>query len=197
MKRLLITALLACAIVIGWVAGSRAQDIPTAPPTPTPDPHVYTDRAMSFRAPADYIALGQRKISASELDTDNPTVLAVWAYPSKDTPRRIVLSAEPFDGLNVSDWDGQFEQQMRGQFDSVLFKDKSHIALSNGMPAMFMSMSTGEGFSAQKFFCVIWVDGQRGMSVMLQDAYDDLTPERARAVLTANLTAVRYPPDGT
>lgn len=196
MKRLLITALLVCTIVIGWAAGSRAQDIPTAPPTPTPDPHVYTDRAMSFRVPPDYVSLGRRTVSVSDLGMD-PTVLAAWAYPSKDTPRRIFLSAESFDGTDVNDWDSEFEQQMRGQFDNVLFKDKSHIALSNGMPAMFMTMSEGEGFSAQKFFCVIWVDGQRGMSVVLQDSFDDLTPERARAILTADLVAVRYPSDGT
>jgi len=196
MKRLLITASLVCAIVFGWAAASRAQDNPAAQATPTPDPHLYTDPAMSFRVPADWVALGQRKIAASDLGLD-PTVLAAWAYPSKDNPRRIYLSAEAFSGLSVDDWDGQFEQGMRSQFDNVLFKDKSHMSLSNGMPAMFMTMSEGEGFSVQKFFCVIWVDGQRGMAVVLQDSYDDLTAERARAILTGNLTAVRYPSDGT
>jgi len=192
MKRLFLCALVAAAAVLAWPGVSRAQLIPTPPPTPTPDPQVYQDAAMWFRAPDAFRPGGQRHVSLDDLGQDM-IPLAVWIYPNKDHPRRIILQAESFQG-SVGDWDGEFEQQMRSQFDSPLFRDRTNFALKNGMPAMFMTMSSGEGFNVQKFYIVIWADSQRGMALMLVAGLDDLSDAAARAMLS-DVTAVQYPLD--
>jgi hypothetical protein len=192
MKRLLLTALLAAAAVFTAPAVSHAQ-IPTAPPTASPDPQVYTDNGMWFRAPVAFHPLGQRQIKLADLGGEDMTPLAAWIYPSKDNPRRIILSAEAFEG-SVGDWDTNFEQQMRSQFDSPLFRDRQNFSLKNGMPAIFMTMSAGEGFNVQKLYIVIWADGSRGMALVLVTGLEDIDDVRAREMLS-DVTAVRYPAD--
>jgi hypothetical protein len=192
MKRLSVIALFVLAAVLAWPGTSRAQ-IPTPPPTPTPDPQVYRDAGMYFRAPDSFKPIAQRHVGLGDLTSDAMTPLAAWVYPSKDTPRRLILQAESFSG-DVNGWDGQFEQQMRQQFDSPLFRDKQNFSMKNGMPAMFMTMSSGEGFNVQKFYCVIWADGSRGMSLVIVSGLDDLDNQRAREMLS-DVTAVRYPLD--
>jgi hypothetical protein len=192
MNRLFAVALFVLAAVLAWPAHVRAQ-IPTAPPTATPDPQVFTDDGMWFKAPEAFQPLGARHVKLADLGGDDMTPLAAWIYPNKDNPRRIILSAESFEG-SVGDWDSTFEQQMRGQFDGALFRDRQNFAMRNGMPAMFMTMSSGEGFDVQKLFIVIWADGSRGMALVLVTKLDDLDEARARAFLS-DVTAVRYPAD--
>jgi hypothetical protein len=188
MKRLVPTALLAAAMLLAWPALSNAQ----AQPTPTPGPLVYQDRAMWYQAPDGWVSLGQRHIALADLGYDL-TTLAGWNYPRKDHPRRIILEAEAFEG-SVGDWDVQFEQQMRSQFDSPLFRDRERTSLKNGMPAMFVTMSSGEGFNVQKLYILIWSDGQRGMALVLVTALDDIDDGTARRYLS-DVTAVPYPRD--
>ncbi|HTV74794.1 MAG TPA: hypothetical protein VME66_13945 [Candidatus Acidoferrales bacterium] len=167
-----------------------AQD---ATPAPTPsDWMVYDDQAMHFHAPAGFVPVGQRQISLDNLK-DDPTVVAGWIYPDKNHPRRLLIQQEFFDG-DVNGFQAEYEGQMRNVFDSPLFKDKQHTSLRNGMPAIFEVMTTGSGFSVQKFYLLMWADGQRGVVVVLQTQIDDIDAPTARQLMS-DATAVRYPSD--
>jgi hypothetical protein len=193
MKRVLTLVLVVVATLLAWHGTAHAQTVTAAQATPTPDPMVYTDPGMHFRAPAGFLPVGQRHVDPSALG-EQPTVLAGWVYPSSENPRRLLLTAQAFDGSSVDNWDSQFEQLMRGQSNNALFRDKEHFAFRNGMPAMFMTMTTGEGFSAQKLFCVIWADGTRGMALILTSQIGDISIATAKQMLS-DVTAVRYPID--
>jgi hypothetical protein len=191
MKRAALLLIAALAALFASPTALRAQ-LPPPPATPTPDPLVYSDPAMSFRAPDGFVAVGQRKIDVSKLG-DDPEIVAGWIYPNKDHPRRLYIAQEYFEG-SVADFDGVYEEQLRGQADNALFKNKQNIALKNGMPAMFMEMTSGEGFSSQKIYILMWADSQRGVAVVLQTQLGDIDATTARVMLS-DASAVRYPID--
>ncbi|HUA09157.1 MAG TPA: hypothetical protein VMA98_07755 [Candidatus Acidoferrales bacterium] len=188
MKRLVLFLWLACIAAIASPTVTFAQDTPQ--PTPTPDWHVYDDPAMHFRAPDGFFPVGQRHLALGDLSQDS-VVVAGWIYPNKDHPRRLVIEQAAFDG-DVDGWESVYENQLRDQFDNPFFKDKTDTKLRNGMPAKFLEMTTGEGFSVQKFYMLIWADGERGVALLLQTKMDDISALNAR-VLLSDATAVRYP----
>jgi hypothetical protein len=170
----------------------RAQIPP--PPTPSPDPHTYSDPAMNFTAPSDAVLVGRRYVSPSELGGDLETV-AVWViHPGKEDMRTIQISMESFEGA-PDQWEGQFESQMHSSGgDGLLIRNKAPMALLNGMPASFVELTSGSGFSSKKEFAVVWADGQRGIVLAESGRLGDANSEEAHAVLK-NATAVRYPAD--
>lgn len=187
MKRIALIVL-ACAALIAAPRGLLAQE---ATPQPTPsDWMVYDDPAMHFHAPAGFQPVGQRQIPVNKLG-DDPTIVAGWIDPDKNHPRRIIIQQEFFTG-DVHGFQSEFEGQLRDQFDTPLFKDKENIALKNGMPAIFEAMTSGSGFNVQKFYFLIWADGQRGVAITLQGPLNDLDSTKARQLLS-DASAVRYP----
>jgi hypothetical protein len=163
----------------------------TPAPTPTPDWHIYDDPAMHFRAPDGFYPLIQSKQVSVDKLGDDPVMVAAWIYPIKDHVRRMVLQQEYFEG-DVKAFEAEYKGQLRDEFSAPFFKNEEDIRLKNGMPAIYFEMTTGEGFDIQKFYYVVWADGQRGVAVALQASLDDLTTEVAKALLT-DATAVRYP----
>ncbi len=189
MKRIALI-LLACVALIGVPRALLAQD-EDATPQPTPaDWMVYDDPAMHFRAPDGFRPVGQRQIPVEKLG-DDPTIVAAWIYPDKDNPRRLVIQQESFTG-DYNAFQGEFESQLRDQFDTPLFKNKETIKLRNGMPAIFEEMTSGSGFNVQKFYLLMWADGERGVAVTLQTQVNDLDETKARQLMS-DATAVRYP----
>jgi hypothetical protein len=162
------------------------------PPTPSPDPHVYSDRGMNFTAPPEAVLVGRRYVSPTELSNDLQTV-AVWAlHPGKDDMRTIQISMESFTGA-PDQWEGQFESQMHNAGGSgLLIRNKTPMALLNGMPASFVEVTSGSGFTSRKEFAVVWADGQRGIVLAESSRLGDANSEEAKTVLR-NATAVRYP----
>jgi hypothetical protein len=180
--------LLACAALIGVPRALLAQD---ATPQPTPaDWMVYDDPAMHFHAPAGFQPVGQRQIPVDKLQ-DDPSIVAAWVYPNKDHPRKLIIQQEYFSG-DANAFQSQFESQLRDQFDTPLFKDKQNIALRNGMPAIFEAMTSGSGFNVQKFYLLMWADGQRGVAIVLQTQVNDIDDNAARQLMS-DATAVKYP----
>jgi hypothetical protein len=55
-----------------------------------------------------------------------------------------------------------------------------------------MEMSAGSGFNIQKFYILLWSDGQRGVAVLLQSQLNDLDGDSARRMMS-DASAVRYP----
>ncbi|HUN29823.1 MAG TPA: hypothetical protein VMV65_08435 [Alphaproteobacteria bacterium] len=189
MKRACLFILVALAALLAAPTALRAQ-VPAPGATPTPDPQVYNDPAMHFRAPNGFYALGQHPVSLENLG-DDPQVVAGWVYPDRDHPRKLAIQIEYYVG-DVGGFDGVLEQQMRDQFETAIFKNKQNTTLKNGMPAMFMEMTSGEGFNVQKGYFLIWTDGQRGVALILITQLNDVSTETARAILS-DATAVRYP----
>lgn len=185
-----IGALAALVLALAPQAMVRAQIPPEA--TPSPDPHTYTDPAMNFIAPPDAVLVGRRYPKLSELGSDLSTV-AVWVLrPGKDDMRTISLSMESFDGP-PDQWEGQYESQMHNAGGSgLLIRGKTPMSLLNGMPANFVEVTSGSGFTTQKQYAIVWADGQRGIVLAESARLGDASPDEAKQVLH-DATAVRYP----
>jgi hypothetical protein len=182
---LLVTTLV---LFAGTVAVPRAQ---VAQPTPTPDPHIYSDPAMNFTAPPEAVLLGRRQVDLQQLGNDMEPIARWVIRPGKENAVVIDLSMESFEGA-PNQWEGQFESQMHNVADGVLIKNKTPMSLLNGMPANFVEVMMGSGFESRKEFAVVWADGQRGIALSVGGRLGDVTAEQARELLK-NVTAVRYP----
>lgn len=190
MNRITIAAVALAAALLP--SGALRAQIPP-PPTPTPDPHTYSDPAMNFTAPPGALLAGRRVIPLAQLGQDL-TPVAVWVlHPGKEDARTITIAMESFTGP-PDQWEGQFESQMHNSGEGVLIRRKIPMSLLNGMPANFVEITSGSGFSAQKQFAVVWADGQRGVALSLTCRLGDVTAAEAQAALK-NATAVRYPID--
>lgn len=188
MKRACLFLVIALAAFVAAPASIHAQT--SAEAGPTPDPQVYEDPAMHFRAPNGFLSIGQHPISLDKL-SDDPQVVAGWVYPDRDHPRRLAVQIEYYEG-DVGGFDAVLEQQMRDQFETAIFKNKQKTSLKNGMPAMFMEMTSGEGFNVQKAYILLWADGQRGVALILMTQLNDVSTDTARQILS-DASAVRYP----
>lgn len=185
-----VVSLLAFALALVTSDPVRAQIPP--PPTPSPDPHLYSDPGMNFTAPSDAVLAGRRYLKLDQLGDELQTV-AVWVLrPGKEDMRTIQLSMEAFDGP-PNQWEGQFESQMHSAGGSgLLIRNRTPIALLNGMPATFVEVTSGTGFTTQKQYAVVWADGQRGIVLSESTRLGDANADEAKRVLH-DLTAVRYP----
>ncbi|HVA33261.1 MAG TPA: hypothetical protein VNG31_03875 [Candidatus Baltobacteraceae bacterium] len=190
MHRIATLAALACAL---FLAGTQSLLAQIPEPTPPPDPHVYSDAAMNFKAPADAYLVGRGTPPLAQLGENLQTVAEWVIRPGKEDQRMIVLSMEAFSGP-PDQWEAQFESQTHSAGDGVLIRGKTPMSLVNGMPANFVEITSGSGFQAHKQYAVVWADGQRGISLSLITRIGDVTAAQAKEVLH-DVTAVRYPVD--
>ena len=175
------------------VAVLIAQDA-TPAATPTPAPDLYEDAAMHFRAPEGWLLAGRRYPKVDQLGED-PTPVAAWVQANKDHPRKLIIAMEQYSSQSISNFESDYEGQIRDQLDSPFFKEKDHVQLHNGMPAMFVVVTSGSGFDTHKKFLLEWVDGVRGVVVSLEGSYGDLDPASAKKILLSDVSAVQYPFD--
>lgn len=188
MKRLTFAAIAMTVALLP--AGALHAQLPP-PPTPSPDPHVYSDPAMNFTAPAGALLVARRIVPPEQLGQDLEPV-AIWVlHPGKEDMRTITISMESFTGA-PDQWEGQFESQMHNAGDGVLIRGKTAMSLLNGMPANFVEVTSGSGFTSRKQFAVVWADGQRGVALSMSCRLGDVSPQEAQAALK-DATAVRYP----
>jgi hypothetical protein len=191
MKRLTVLAVVTTiALALSCVVGARGQIVE---PTPTPDPHVYSDPAMNFTAPADAVLMGRRDLALKDL-TDDLEVVAQWAlHPGHEDARIIAIAMEAYDGP-PDQWEAQFESQTHGSQDGSLIRNQTPMGLLNGMPAHFVEVTYGSGFDSRKEYAVVWADGVRGIVLSLTSRVGDVGTDEAKKLLQ-NVTAVRYPFD--
>lgn len=186
-------ALAALALLVALApAAMRAQSAPTPAPTPS-DPHLYEDSAMSFHAPANMFLLGRRAIPTRSLNNQAQTV-AVWrTIPGKGKDWVISIAMESYPGRpNIDQWDTSYENELREQIEGVFVRGKTHTTLKNGMPAMFLDLSYGDGFNSRKQYLYIWSDGVRGVVLSMTGALGDISADDAKKAL-AEASAVLYP----
>ena len=167
--------------------GAMAQE---AAPTPPPDPHTYSDDAMTFIAPAEYRPMGQRKIPVTELG-DSPQVVAAWILPDGERTKRLLLQQQLFEGP-LDNFVSSYKETLRGAYDNIHIKGDDPISLKNGMPARYMEGTTGEGFDATKIFSIVWIDGLRGVALTVIAPVGEMDKATAMKVMS-NASAVRYP----
>lgn len=164
---------------------------PAPSPAPTYDPHNYDDAAMHFVAPSDYYLGGRQAVDSTKLD--GSTVVAVWAkFPGAANQRTITITLEPYEGKNVTGYEVYTENQLREKVDGAFISNKTPMTLTNGMPAYFLSVTSGSGFNAMKIYEVIWFDGLRGVAISIRGRLGEITEAEAKAAL-ADASAVRFP----
>jgi len=177
--------------VLVAVTASAPAIAQVAEPTPAPDPHTYSDPAMTFTAPQDAVLLNRQTISVAELGQDLVTVASWVLHPGKEDARTIDIAMEAFNGP-PNEWEGQFESQTHNAADGTLIRNKTPMTLLNGMPATFVEVAYGSGFDARKEYAIVWADGQRGIVLSETSRMGDASADEAKEVLK-QATAVRYP----
>ncbi len=183
-----LTLALAFALGVAGYAPLRAQ-VPT--PQPSVDPHLYTDPGVTFEAPSNAYLLGIRRIPVSALG-ENPATVAGWIIDPKGEDAEVIqMQFAAFTGT-LDGFDGTYEDEARAHLDSALFRDKQHVALKNGMPAYWLSMTSGSGFNAHKTFAYMWIDGTRGAVLSVTASVGEISEAQAHKALD-NVSAVRYP----
>jgi hypothetical protein len=183
---------LTLSLVFALLLAGNARAFAQVPvPTPSPDPHTYSDPAMTFTAPSDALLIGRQTISLDQLGQDLQ-LIATWVlHAGQEDARTIQISMEAYDGP-PDQWEAQFESQTHSSQEGTLIRNKTPMALLNGMPAYFVEIAYGSGFGARKEFAIVWADGQRGVVLSETTRMGDATSDEAKEVLK-QVTAVRYP----
>jgi hypothetical protein len=184
MKPLYATLALLVALLPGTLA---AQDA-----TPPPNPLIYDDLAMHFQAPDGWYSAGQQKIDLKDLG-DDPVPVAAWYTRSGDRPVKMIMDMQHFES-SLDAFESAVEQHIRDATADGVIRSKEHIALKNGMPAYFIGVVSGSGFDTTKSYVVAWVDGQRGVQIIVTAQVGFIDADTAKKWMS-NVTAVRYPVD--
>jgi hypothetical protein len=191
MKRPLVVVAALAVLTLIFASSHRAlaQD-DTPQPYPSADPHTYDDPAMHFQAPKGYHLIARRLLSVDELG--DPQIVAGWVKdPGQQDMRAITISVEQFQG-SVDDYKTTVSNEIRSKLADAIVANQQRTQTPNGMPAYFLSVTSGSGFNGQKIFELIWADGTRGVSISISGALGSLKEDEARKAL-ANVSAVRYP----
>jgi len=148
---------------------------------------VYDDASMHLSVPAGYTRLTPNP--SEESDKLTP-VVGFLRNPGKDDQIMVTVEMQPVRG-SPEDWASQAEQQIRGRMDNPFVK-KEALRLSNGMPAYFMKIAFGEGFSSMQQYAYAIYDGRRGILVGATAKLGVLDNDKAKALLK-DLSVVIYP----
>lgn len=160
--------------------------------TPTPNPLVYDDPAMHYAAPANAHAVTeQQHVALNDLSQD-PTNVATWVVgTNQDNAKVISIVLESYTG-SLDGFDSTFENQLRGDDPATLVKNRERVFLQNRMPAIFLDVTEGSGFTTRKLFAYIWIDTQRAVVLSVSAKLGALDEQTAKQLL-AGATAVQYP----
>jgi len=162
----------------------------TPAPSPTPVPNQYNDPAMSFTAPPEFYRVPLAAHDPARFD--QPSVMAAWvAQPGKREQLTITITMENHDG-SLDGFEMIAENEVRDKVDSVFFKKRDRVTLTNGMPAYWQELSMGSGFDTLKRFDYVWIDGVRGVTLAITGRYGILDEPMAKKAL-ANAAGVLYP----
>lgn len=180
-----VLAVVFCALLAGAMpAGAQSPAPASTPPT------AYNDPAMSFTPPSDFKWAGGAPFDP---ESNQPSIVATFVKHYRQQDMHVIqIAVESAEGTNLSSYETLASNELRGQTDSVFISHKQQTTLSNGMPAIFEEVSTGEGFTEMKRWQYLWVDGMRGVILSDTGRYGEITEEQAKAEL-ANASAVAYP----
>ncbi len=186
MKRTSILVAFAAALLLPSIA---AAQVPA--PTPAPETLIYRDPAMRIQVPAGWFPISpQRHVTVDKLPQD-PLVVAGWATKGDGAPKALLVQLQAYNG-NLDGFDSVYEQQLRSQLKDAIVRGKHPFTLSNGMPAEVLEVTSGDGFSTMKIFVCIWIDGARGVALVMSARLGDLDINTAEAVFK-RASATAYP----
>ena len=187
-KRFFVLGALALALALPLMVAAQDET-----PTPNPDPLDYNDPAMHYSAPPNAKLVGTMNPVTLDNLGDDPTTIATWVIPARNQNDVKVISImmESYTG-NLDGWDSTYENALREQDSSADIKNKEHVMLQNGMPAMFVEATLGSGFDTHKVFAYIWIDTQRGVVLSISAPLGGVDEGQAKQLL-AGATAVQYP----
>ena len=190
MKRI-IGAIAICLLVAPAAANAQAQNSYAPAPAASPAVGHFSDPAMEFTAPAGYRQLNLPPHDPA--DFEQPTVVAAFVKnPGSDSQRLITISMQNWDGFSLDGFEGTYENETRAQVDSFFVSKKEQTKLANGMPAYWLVLSVGSGFTSQKWFQIEWVDGVRAVTISLKSKLGEVDEKEARDALS-QATGVAYP----
>lgn len=190
MKRSAPLALALLTSVIFATSGQAARPTPAPAPTPTQNPHVYSDRAMRVTVPDDYRLLGMRQLDPTAITGQQ--VVAVWTKGAGDGHITIAIAIEPFPGLDLDAYETQAANTAREGGQGVLVDKKVRTSTANRMPAYWLSIVMGSGFTQVRRYEYIWTDGVRGCTVAISGPIGAISEDQAKAALS-NIYATAYP----
>lgn len=176
--------------LLGALALSVAA-LTTPSPAATPDGS-YDDASIHFVAPAAY----QRapfKAPVIDADTEKLTVVAGYTRDrGHENQRTIVLAMRAFSGRTTADWESALENDLRAQIDGLFISKKTFVRLRNGMPAYFIKLAYGEGFSSMQQFGYAVYDGRRGIWISESGRLGEISEDESKDALQG-LAVVLYP----
>lgn len=186
-KQLLAIGALAMALAVPLIVAAQDEES-----TPNPDPLDYNDPAMHYSAPPDAKLVGNMTQATLDQLGDDPTTIATWVVGAGHSDAKVIsIMMESYTG-DLDGWDSTYENALREQDSSADIKNKEHVQLQNGMPALFVEATLGSGFTTHKVFAYIWIDSQRGVVLSASAPLGGIDEDQAKELL-AGATAVRYP----
>jgi hypothetical protein len=183
-------SLIVMVLALAVPALAAAQDA-----APTPDPHEYDDPAMHYTAPAAAHLVGQMQHPTLQTLSQDPTPVATWVLGTTQyNAKAITITMELYSG-SLDGFDSSYENALRADDPATLVKNKQHVLLQNGMPALFVEVTQGAGFQTRKIFAYLWIDSQRAVVLSVVSTLGGIDEDTAKALL-AGATAVQYPTGG-
>ena len=182
MKRFLTGALISTAV---FVVSCFAQ-----PATAFADAAPYADRAVRFVPPPDFESVPVPSVDLSEQSHLTP-VAAYVRNRGREERLSIFVLMEPFDGP-LSGFEATVESDLRAQIDGLFVSKKELTRLPNGMPAYWLKLAYGEGFSSMQEYLYAAIDGRRGIAVAVSGRLGIIDEAKAKEALK-NLAVVLYP----
>lgn len=155
------------------------------------DPQTYTDPAMSFTAPSEFMPLPVP--SAGPTGFQGPTTVAAFVKHAKRPDSVIITLRMQMTDEDLSDFAADAETLVRNQgSDNSVFVKKNLTTLSNGMPAYFMDVTVSQDAGELRIFQYVWVDGERGVTLSVVGRFGMIDSAGALKDLST-ASAVAYP----
>jgi len=180
MKRLWLVAFGALFVLFG-ASAAVADD----------DPLAYSDPGMHFRPPDGWERIPIQE-AGSDSDSHRPP-LAVYVFKKNKGDQRIItITMDVFQGT-LDGFARNHANELRQQGDSTFIEKQDKVALSNGMPAIWMKVNQGGslGHMVRRYEYVV-IDLSRGIIASYIGRAGDFEEREAKAAL-ASLYVVVYP----
>lgn len=185
MKRLFCTLVV---LLVGLVSPVVAQT------ALAPAHFEYDDAAVHFKPSADFQRTYEHADFAyNELSALTP--IASWIRPSADPhgQRTIILAMRSYPtGISLEQWSQQAQTDIRSQIDRSMIRTLATTRTANGMPALFIRVYYGEGFTSSVQYGYIVSDGVRGILLTISALAGTMSEEDARNALK-DFSVVLYP----
>jgi hypothetical protein len=160
-------------------------------PVRAADPLSYDDPGMHFKAPDGWTRVD---LPPGDPNSSDKTPVAVFTFHAgKSDQRTILITVEQFSG-DLDTYEHQHESDVRSQSDNAFIEEHSKATLTNGMPAYFFRVRTGDvggGRDVERSEYLV-IDTQRAIVVSFVGGVGQFSDKEIKADLSS-LYVVVYP----